>query len=46
MYIVLGRTNGVDTEVLLDFTIGQILVNAGDQIIIKGHLTLTHGAPD
>jgi len=44
-YIVPGRTNGVDTEVLPDSTTGQIPVNAGDQIITKGHLTLTHGAP-
>ncbi len=44
-YIVPGRTNGVDTEVLPDSTTGQIPVNAGDQIITEGHLTLTHDAP-
>ena len=44
-YIVPGRTNGVDTEVLPDSTTGQIPVNPGDQIITEGHLTLTHDAP-
>ena len=44
-YIVPGRTNGIDTEVLPDSTTGQIPVNPGDQIITEGHLTLTHDAP-
>ena len=44
-YIVPGRSNGVDTEVLADSVTGQIPVNAGDQVIVEGHLTLTHDAP-
>ncbi|MCU0649214.1 MAG: efflux RND transporter periplasmic adaptor subunit [Gemmatimonadaceae bacterium] len=45
VYIVPGRTNGVDTEVLADSSSGQIPVNAGDEVITDGHLTLTHDAP-
>ena len=44
-YIVPGRTNGVDTELLPDSATGQVPVNPGDQIITEGHLTLTHDAP-
>lgn len=44
-YILPGRTNGVETEVLPDSVTGQIPVNAGDQVIVEGHLTLTHDAP-
>ncbi len=44
-YILPGRTNGVDTEVLPDSATGQIPVHPGDQIITEGHLTLTHDAP-
>lgn len=44
-YIVPGRSSGVDTEVLPDSSTGQIPINAGDQIIVDGHLTLTHDAP-
>lgn len=44
-YILPGRSNGVETEVLPDSVTGQIPVNAGDQVIIEGHLTLTHDAP-
>jgi RND family efflux transporter MFP subunit len=44
-YIQAGRSNGVDTEVLPDSVSGQIPVNAGDQVIVDGHLTLTHDAP-
>ncbi len=43
-YILPGRSNGVDTEVLPDSSTGQIPINAGDQIIVDGHLTLTHDA--
>jgi RND family efflux transporter MFP subunit len=43
-YIQPGRSNGVDTEVLPDSTTGQIPVEPGDQIIVDGHLTLTHDA--
>jgi RND family efflux transporter MFP subunit len=44
-YITPGRSNGVDTEVLPDSATGQIPVNPGDEVIIEGHLTLTHDAP-
>lgn len=44
-YIFPGRSNGVETEVLPDSVTGQIPVNAGDQVIVEGHLTLTHDAP-
>jgi HlyD family secretion protein len=44
-YINPGRTNGVDTEVLPDSASGQIPVNPGDEVIVEGHLTLTHDAP-
>jgi RND family efflux transporter MFP subunit len=44
-YINPGRSNGVVTEVLPDSATGQIPVNPGDQVIVEGHLTLTHDAP-
>ncbi|MFN9202994.1 MAG: efflux RND transporter periplasmic adaptor subunit [Gemmatimonas sp.] len=44
-YIVPGRSNGVDTEVLPDSSSGEIPVKAGDPVIVDGHLTLTHDAP-
>lgn len=44
-YILPGRSNGTETEVLPDSTTGQIPVEAGDQVIVEGHLTLTHDAP-
>lgn len=44
-YIVPGRSNGVDTEVLPDSSTGEIPVSAGDAVIVDGHLTLTHDAP-
>jgi RND family efflux transporter MFP subunit len=44
-YINPGRSNGVDTEVLPDSSTGQIPVNPGDEVIVEGHLTLTHDAP-
>lgn len=43
-YILPGRSNGVDTEVLPDSSSGVIPISAGDQIIVDGHLTLTHDA--
>lgn len=43
-YIEVGRSNGVDTEVLPDTVTGVIPVNAGDTVIVDGHLTLTHDA--
>jgi HlyD family secretion protein len=44
-YITPGRSNGTDTEVLPDSATGQIPVAPGDQVIVEGHLTLTHDAP-
>ena len=44
-YILPGRSNGTDTEVLPDSVTRQIPVNAGDPVIVEGHLTLTHDAP-
>lgn len=44
-YIVPGRSNGVDTEVLPDSSSGEIPIKAGDAVIVDGHLTLTHDAP-
>lgn len=44
-YINPGRTNGRETEVLPDSSTGEIPVSAGDQVIVEGHLTLTHDAP-
>ena len=44
-YILPGRTNGIETEVLPDSVSGVIPVNAGDVVIVDGHLTLTHDAP-
>ena len=44
-YITPGRSNGVDTEVLPDSATGEIPVNPGDEVIVEGHLTLTHDAP-
>lgn len=45
VYILPGRTNGIDTEVLPDSATGQIPVEVGDEVIVEGHLTLTHDAP-
>jgi HlyD family secretion protein len=44
-YIVPGRSNGLDTEVLPDSTTGQIPLSPGDTVLVEGHLTLTHDAP-
>ena len=44
-YINPGRSNGTEIEVLPDSATGQIPIAAGDQIIVEGHLTLTHDAP-
>lgn len=45
IYINPGRTNGVDTEVLPDSSSGLVPVEPGDEVIVDGHLTLTHDAP-
>ena len=44
VYINPGRSNGIDTEVLPDSGTGLIPVEVGDQVIVEGHLTLTHDA--
>ncbi len=45
VYILPGRSNGIDTEVLPDSSTGQIPVGVGDTVLVEGHLTLTHDAP-
>ena len=45
VYINPGRSNGVETEVLPDSGTGLIPVEVGDDVIVEGHLTLTHDAP-
>ena len=45
VYITPGRSNGAETEVLPDSASGEIPVRVGDQVIVEGHLTLTHDAP-
>ncbi len=45
VYIVPGRSNGADTEVLPDSASGEIPVGIGDTVLTSGHLTLTHDAP-
>ena len=44
-YLNPGRNNGTEIEVLPDSATHQIPIAAGDQIIVEGHLTLTHDAP-
>lgn len=43
-YIMPGRSNGLQTEVLPDTSTGIIPLTPGDQVITVGHLTLTHDA--
>lgn len=45
VYIVPGRSNGAETEVLPDSASGEIPVAVGDTVLTSGHLTLTHDAP-
>jgi HlyD family secretion protein len=45
VYINPGRSNGIETEVLPDSGTGVIPVEVGDDVIVEGHLTLTHDAP-
>ena len=44
-YVLPGRSNGRETEILPDSVSGQIPVNVGDRVIVEGHLTLIHDAP-
>jgi len=43
-YVQVGRSNGLQTEILPDTSTGVIPLTPGDQVITAGHLTLTHGA--
>lgn len=45
VYVNVGRSNGIDTELLADSATGMIPVEVGDRVIVAGHLTLTHDAP-
>lgn len=48
VYVVSGKSNGQFTEILPDTSgqySGTIPVHVGDQVIVEGHLTLTHDAP-
>ena len=45
VYVQLGRSNGIDTEVLADDATGEFPLTEGDMVLIEGHLTLTHDAP-
>ena len=45
VYVPVGRSNGVETEVLADSVAGWTLVEPGDTVLVGGHLTLTHDAP-
>lgn len=45
VYINPGRSNGMETEVLPDSGSGLIPVEVGDEVVVDGHLTLTHDAP-
>lgn len=45
VYINPGRSNGTETEVLPDSGTGLIPLEVGDDVIVSGHLTLTHDAP-
>lgn len=43
-YIMRGRDNGLETQVLPDTITGELPVKPGDQVITRGHLTLSHQA--
>jgi len=43
-YIRPGRTNGRETEVLPDSLTGRFPLDIGTELIVSGHLTLTHDA--
>ncbi|MEO8449115.1 MAG: efflux RND transporter periplasmic adaptor subunit [Gemmatimonadota bacterium] len=45
VYVMPGRSNGFETEILPDSSSGKIPVAAGDMVLVEGHLTLTHDAP-
>jgi len=45
VYVPVGRSNGVETEILADSVSGRPNVGPGDTVLVGGHLTLTHDAP-
>jgi RND family efflux transporter MFP subunit len=45
VYVNPGRSNGAETEILPDSGTGVIPVEAGDKVVVEGHITLTHDAP-
>jgi RND family efflux transporter MFP subunit len=45
VYVTPGRSNGRETEILPDSATGRPAVQAGDTVLVEGHLTLTHDAP-
>jgi multidrug efflux pump subunit AcrA (membrane-fusion protein) len=45
VYVNPGRTNGIEYEILPDSATGRIPLQPGDQVLVEGHLTLTHDAP-
>jgi len=44
-FVVPGRSNGVETELLPDPDTGRHTVPAGARVLVAGHETLTHEAP-
>ena len=44
-FVVPGRSNGIDTELLPDPVTGAHALAAGDVVLVDGHQTLTHEAP-
>ncbi len=45
VYVVPGRSNTRETEILPDSSTGLIPLKPGDIVLTEGHLTLTHQAP-
>jgi membrane fusion protein (multidrug efflux system) len=45
VYILAGRSNGRETEILPDSASGQIPLKPGEMVITDGQITLSHQAP-
>ncbi len=45
VYLIPGRSNGLETDVAADSTTSIMPIAPGDTVLIAGHLTLTHDAP-
>ncbi|HEY4321968.1 MAG TPA: efflux RND transporter periplasmic adaptor subunit [Gemmatimonadales bacterium] len=45
VYVLTGRSNGRETEVLPDSSTGVIPLHPGDMVLTEGQRTLTHQAP-